>query len=78
MKNDILWRNSQCVGIWLHDYQIVGAGPDGVVEMCMRCKDRQYFKMGYGNLSNIEYLDYHLRQALLKQHPLFSHEYPNK
>lgn len=70
---DKLWQNSECCGgAWLHNYQITRVFPDGVEEVCVRCRDIQFFRE---NISNYEYLSYHLRMALQKDNPRFQYEY---
>jgi hypothetical protein len=68
-------EKSQCLGIWLHRYKIVAQFGNAVEERCEICKDTKIFKLGYGPLNNLEYLDYHLREALPPQHPLYEHEH---
>lgn len=63
---------------YLHNYKQLGITPNGVVEMCERCKDIQFFKVVNGRIDNLNYIDYHMRQALPKYHNLFAHEFPNK
>jgi len=65
--------NSECrISGWLHDYRIVKTLPDGVIEVCQRCRDKQYFR---NNTPNTVYLSYHNRPALQRQHSRFFKEY---
>jgi hypothetical protein len=65
-------QKSQCKKGWLHRYRISRVFNEGVEEICDICKDRKFFK---NNISNAVYLTSHQRQALSKDHNLFSHEY---
>lgn len=73
----ISWSKSDCKDGWLHDYKIIAQYPQGVIEGCLKCKDKQYFKVLSGKVANMEYIKYHLRQALPRYHKLFYHEYQN-
>jgi hypothetical protein len=73
------FQKSRCKGIWLHRFELV-ADYNGwaVKERCARCGKEVVFKLdSNGNADNNRYLSYHARQALLKEHSLYSHEYPN-
>lgn len=67
MKN-----KSECASGFLHDYRIVKVFPNGMLEVCLKCRDKQYFK---NNTPNHVYLSYHMRSALQKDHPRFQKEY---
>lgn len=56
----------------MHNYHIVKTFPNGVIEICQRCRDKQYFK---NNTPNYIYLSFHLRSMLQKWHPRFHKEY---
>lgn len=71
---DDLYQNSLCSeGLWLHDYKIVKTYEHGVIESCIRCKDRKYFS---NNGSNKRYLSYHIKQSLQPYMRRFKKEYP--
>lgn len=63
---------SLCGNGYFHDYQIKRTFSQGVMEVCTRCKDTQYFRQG---IPNYLYLQYHLRSTLQKNHPAFIREY---
>lgn len=63
---------SECHGNWLHRYVITETFPEGVKERCTICKDTQFFNT---NIPNYEYLSYHLRSALPREHKRFIKEY---
>ncbi len=69
---------SKCIHNWLHNYQIVGQHPEGVLEMCVRCKKRLFFKVVAGRIDNYRYVKHHNRQLLQKQNAYFPHEFPNR
>lgn len=70
---DKLWQHSECCdGLWLHDYQITRIFPNGVEEVCTRCRDIKFFR---NDVPNSEYLSYHLKMALQKDNPRFAYEY---
>lgn len=70
-----MWGNSECIDSWLHRFEIVMAHETGVMERCTICGTEQFFPVVNGTTDNAEYLSYHARQALMKQHELFYHEY---
>lgn len=65
-------KNSECVLGFFHDFKIMKEFPDGVVEVCRKCRLRKFFKH---KGSNLHYLSYHLRQALQKDNRRFNKEY---
>lgn len=73
-----MFKNSECIGGWLHRYEIVMEGAGFVKERCLICKDEVVFPVRLGRIDNTEYISYHMREVLMPQHPLYSHEYPNK
>lgn len=77
-KADPFWRHSQCLGSWLHRFVIANNYGDCVHEVCQICGQSQFFRIIDGQCNNLEYLDYHLRQALVPQHKYYSHEYLRK
>lgn len=70
-------NKSKCVGLWLHRFEIIEQWDNAVVEMCGICLKKKVFRIVNGRTNNLEYLSYHLRSALIPQHPLWKHEYPN-
>lgn len=70
-----MWGNSECVDSWLHRFELVGAYEQGVLERCSICNQEEFFSVSDGRIDNVEYLSYHARQALMKQHPYFNREY---
>ena len=73
------FEKAQCFGDWLHRFEIVAEYhyPNaGVKERCARCGEEIIHVLdSNGNADNMEYLEYHAREALLPQHPLYNHEY---
>ncbi len=65
-------RNSQCEAGFLHDYRIKKTFPNGVIEICRRCRVKKWFN---NDTPNHVYLDYHLRAALPKYHLRYKKEY---
>lgn len=78
MSEDLEWLKSKCIGTWLHDYKIFKVTPTYVHEICTRCADEVAFTIINGKTDNMDYLDYHLRNALPKWHPIYHAEYPKK
>lgn len=74
------FSKSKCKGIWLHKFDIVEEHhiPNKAVkERCARCgKDIIHVLDQNENADNNEYIKYHMREALVPQHPLFNHEFP--
>lgn len=71
------WPKSRCVGSWLHRFSIKNEWIDCVQEVCEICGTSAFFKIVDGKIDNLDYIKHHMRQILVPQHPLFSHEYPN-
>jgi hypothetical protein len=69
------FRESKCLGTWLHRFKIVEEYPDGVLELCEVCQKTKFFKLIDGKVDNLAYMDYHIRNAIPPFHPLFEHEY---
>jgi hypothetical protein len=67
------FQNSLCAGSWLHRYFIYRTDRDVIEEVCVICKDRQFFKE---KGSNQEYISWHAREALQPRELIFYHEYP--
>lgn len=72
---DLYWEKSHCRGGYLHRYTITGQWEEMVEETCEICGESKYFPIIDGRTNNTEYLEYHMRQALVPQHELFYHEY---
>lgn len=68
------WQNSQCIGQYLHRFEIKENYPEGVLEVCEICHKRKFFRLIEGRISNAEYMSYHIRQSLLPFHPYYDHE----
>lgn len=68
------YQNSQCRAGYLHKFAVIKQTNKGLLERCERCGLSKHFN---NNVSNANYLSYHLRQALQSNHPLFKKEYPN-
>ncbi len=62
--------------MWLHRFEITKQFADAVQETCMICGGQKIFKTYKGRTDNYRYIDYHVRNALPKFHPLFKREYP--
>lgn len=76
MKNRF-WGESECIGTWLHRYQIMRMWNEGAEEVCLICKKRIFTPVRDGAVDNYEYLEHHKREVLFPGHPYFQHEYPN-
>lgn len=74
---DSFWGKSNCRNGWLHRFNIAEAHLEGVLERCEICGEEVFFPVIEGKTDNVEYLSYHARNALMKEHELFSREYPN-
>lgn len=69
------FRYSKCLGSWLHRFNIVEEFDNGVMEVCEICHRKKFFKLIDGKVDNLNYMDWHIRQALPSQHPIYSHEH---
>jgi len=69
------YQNSQCLGSYLHRFNIVEEYTDGVLEVCEICKTKKFFKILDGKVDNQYYMSYHIRQALPPFHELYEHEF---
>lgn len=74
-KEDNMWGGSNCLDSWLHRFQLIKPYEQGMLERCSICGQEEFFTVVEGRIDNLEYLYYHARQALPKQHPYFKHEY---
>lgn len=77
-KSHDLFEKSRCRGNWLHRFQLTRQFDFGVEERCLICGETVRFKVIDGRINNTDYISYHARNALPKQHNLFYHEYPAK
>lgn len=68
-------RNSECVGSWMHHYEIIKVLEEGVIERCEICNDEQFF---HNDTPNHIYLSYHLRSTLNPRNLQFYHEYRDR
>ncbi len=69
-ENDY-WQNSLCCeGLYLHDFQIIEVLKDGVIEICNRCHQKEFFKD-----DDKTYLASHIRQVIQPNHIRYNHEY---
>lgn len=68
-------EESKCIEGWLHAYRITEQEEDCVFETCRRCGKRQHFVVMDGIVENTNYLNHHIQQALVPEHPLFYHEW---
>lgn len=76
----MIWEKSKCrikMG-WLHKFEIFSQDDRGVLEICVRCGLRKVFEVREGKINNLDYLSYHVRNALPKEHNLFLREYVQK
>lgn len=69
------WLKSKCVGTWLHRFKVFNITEKYVHEICEICKEEVVFTIVNGMTSNIDYLDYHLHNALTPSHPYFTPQY---
>jgi len=66
---------SICRSGYFHRWDIVGASSIGVLERCQICHKKKSYRIVDGTINNKEYLSYHMRSALQKDHRKFEHEY---
>lgn len=69
------YRKSECMGGYLHKFNIYREFDTGVEEVCERCGMDVYFPVVNGQVDNENYIDYHLKEVLPMNHPLFFHEF---
>lgn len=65
-------KNSECQAGFLHDFEIQVIYPDGVLEVCQKCRKKKYFR---NETPNHVYLSYHARIALQSYHRRYAKEY---
>ena len=68
------WQNSNCINQWFHRFVIFVQFPEGVLEKCAICHKVKYFRPE----NNLEYIAYHNRQVLPREHNKFEREYAQK
>lgn len=68
------FRESRCLGSYLHRFEIKEEYPEYVLEVCSICKMKKAFRVIDGQLNNHSYMDYHIRLILPQFHPLYYHE----
>ena len=66
---------SQCKNRYLHKFITVFEHPQGVLELCERCKKKNFIRVIDGRVDNVKYIKYHNREVLPPNHPLFLREY---
>lgn len=71
----MIFADSQCRNGWLHRFNIVQQLENGVVERCEICGIKVPFRIHEGRINNKQYLSFHLRNALPKEHRAFAREY---
>lgn len=67
--------NSECRNKGLHKFELVGEAAYGVLERCERCGGKVSFRVVDGRIDTNNYLSYHMRNALPREHRLFEREY---
>jgi len=75
MSKDYFFRDSKCLGSWLHRFDIVEEQGDFVKEVCQICHKQIITKVIMGAVNNQEYMNSHFRHALPPQHPYYYHEH---
>lgn len=74
---DEYYLKSECIGGYLHRFNLKQQWFDCVQEVCEICGQEEYFQIVDGRIDTLNYGDYHMRQWLVPQHPLYQNEYPN-
>lgn len=74
MKHNF-FRESLCRNQYLHRFEIKGEYPEGVKEVCLICGMSKFFRIIENKVNNLEYMDFHMKQALPNLHPYYDHEY---
>lgn len=75
MVKHSFFQNSLCKNKYLHRFSIKEESTTGVLEVCEICKLRHSFKVIDEKLNNADYMNWHIRNALPPQHPLYFHEH---
>jgi len=75
LKMNSFLRESKCLNSYLHRFEIIGEYESGVLEVCQICKKAVFFKLIDGKVNNLAYMDWHIRNALPQNHPLYYHEF---
>jgi hypothetical protein len=68
------YQNSICSPGFLHDLIPIAQVKEGSLERCTRCGLTKHFPF---NVSNAEYLSYHIKSTLQPSDYLFLRHYPN-
>lgn len=71
----VFWKESKCIGGWLHRYDTMAMHEQGVLEMCGICKKKVFHKVYQDTLNHTTYLRHHHRDVLTPQHNQFIKEY---
>lgn len=71
------WLKSRCIGTFLHKFKIFKITDKYVHEICEICSKEVAFTIINGRTDNLDYLDYHLHNALTPNHPYFKPQYAN-
>ena len=75
MNKDYFFRNSKCLGNWLHRFQIVDVQADHVKEVCEICHKQIITKVIMEMINNQAYMNSHFRSAPPPTHPYYYHEH---
>ncbi len=75
MSKHPFFRDSKCIGSWLHRFNIVEEYQDYVKEVCEICHKQIVLKMIMEQLNNQSYMNSHFRSALPPSHPYYYHEH---
>jgi hypothetical protein len=68
------YQKSGCKNNYLHKFHILAQPREGLLERCERCGLQMFFPH---DTPSWKYMEYHIRQALQVNDPLFLREYPN-
>ncbi len=74
-KRDWFFMDSKCLNSYLHRFEIVEESETSILEVCDICRMRKIFQLREGLINNNNYMSFHCRLALMKEHPLFEREY---
>lgn len=75
MVRHSFFQHSLCLNKFLHTFDIVEEYPDGVVEVCQRCKKKKFFKVIDDKLNNADYMSWHFGHILPQNHPFYYHQF---
>jgi hypothetical protein len=68
------YRKSRCRGNWLHDFKTIKQTNMGFLERCSRCGVNKHFPV---KAPNLYFLQYHIKNIIRADDPLFRREWPN-